>query len=281
MFKLPALIKLSMAGLHLSEDVCALNTSAIFIYAAICPALPAVSTVWPREGQKSPEHHKNVSTAVSVTHWARSCRPAAWLNEAPKVWGRGLGTRGCHGNASGQCESSRRPWPGRVVIGTHQALPRGAVALHVCARVPLGCGSTCVWPVLLMFHICVTHCVAAPCVTHSSSRTLHRDTGPGFCSNTLLFCKPSVSDSLSELDHFPQVPGETYSKSCSLKKKGWLNHLWISHHFSQPIIIILQQHLASTFLRPNTFLLSQCTCFPMANIGAICLPCTYFPAQRT
>lgn len=65
--KLPGLIRRSEVALHLSEDVRTLNTLAIFIYSAICPASSTLSTLWPGEGQKSPEHHK-ASPRLSASH---------------------------------------------------------------------------------------------------------------------------------------------------------------------------------------------------------------------
>lgn len=49
---------ITIVGLHLSENLCALNTLAIFIYSAICLTIYTFSTVWPRKRPKSPEHHK-------------------------------------------------------------------------------------------------------------------------------------------------------------------------------------------------------------------------------
>lgn len=49
---------ITIVGSHLSENLCALNTLAIFIYSAICLTIYTFSTVWPRKRPKSPEHHK-------------------------------------------------------------------------------------------------------------------------------------------------------------------------------------------------------------------------------
>lgn len=47
-----------IVGSHLSENLCALNTLAIFIYSAICLTIYIFSTIWPRKRPRSPEHRK-------------------------------------------------------------------------------------------------------------------------------------------------------------------------------------------------------------------------------
>lgn len=140
--------------------------------------------------------------------WGLWVAMAMWVGNVNRLTGCGL---------AGRTRARAQPCP---------------MAPHVCACVPLGCGSTCVWPILLMFHVCVTHWVAAPHVCHSLGWTStcdpfkHQISAPRYRPWFLFrlipccFCKPNVSYSLSELDCFPQVPGETYSKSHSLKKKG-------------------------------------------------------------
>ena len=50
--------KITIVGSKLSENLCALNTLAIFIYSAICLTIYTFSTVWPRKGPESPERRK-------------------------------------------------------------------------------------------------------------------------------------------------------------------------------------------------------------------------------
>lgn len=72
--------KIAVVGSHLSENLCAFNTLAIFMCSAICLPL--------HMSPASPEHHK-AGPRLSEGRGGRRCCPAAPFNEVLKVCGQG------------------------------------------------------------------------------------------------------------------------------------------------------------------------------------------------